>query len=112
LLFAKNKRDIIGEWDENHFKQHGCFKFLGPDDVPDKPGLMEVAYTGFGFILIKKGVFESMKYPWFRPIFKQIGPAVDFTMEDVGFCLQAKESGLKIFVDPQIKVGHEKEVVW
>ena len=26
-----------------------------------------VDYTGFGWVLIKKGVFENMEYPWFAP---------------------------------------------
>ena len=73
---------------------------------------MEVSHTGFGFLLIKKGVFESMTYPWFKPIEKRIGDMVDFTMEDVSFCLRAKEAGFKIYIDPQVIVGHEKKVVF
>jgi GT2 family glycosyltransferase len=52
-----------------------------------------------------------MTYPWFRPEFKKIGNAVDFTMEDVAFCLRAQEAGYKIYVDPLVRVGHEKGVV-
>ena len=26
-----------------------------------------VDYTGFGWVLIKNGVFESLPYPWFAP---------------------------------------------
>jgi hypothetical protein len=88
---------------------HYCYQ--NNKDVEGKSGLMEAAYTGFGFMLIKKGVFESMEYPWFRPVMKQIGNAMDFCMEDVGFCLTARERGYKIFVDPQVRVGHEKRVV-
>lgn len=102
----------VQEWDEEYFKQNGSFKFLTPEDIKDKKGLMEVAYTGFGFILVKKGVFESMTYPWFKPIEKRIGNMVDFTMEDTSFCLRAKENGFKIHIDPQIVVGHEKKVVF
>ena len=65
-----------------------------------------------GFMLIKKGVFESMEYPWFKPIEKRIGQMVDFTMEDVGFCLTAKERRYKILIDPMVRVGHEKKVVF
>ena len=88
-----------------------AFEFLTPEDIKDKKELIEVAYTGFGFICIKKGVFESMEYPWFKPTFKTIGNVVDFTMEDVSFCLNAKERGFKIYVDPTVIVGHEKKVV-
>jgi hypothetical protein len=73
--------------------------------------LVEVAYTGMGFMLVKRGVFEKLEYPWFRPIEKKIGAMVDFTMEDVAFCLRAKEAGFKVLVDPAVRVGHEKKVV-
>ena len=61
-------------------------------------------------MLVKKGVFENMKYPWFQPIEKRIGDMVDFTMEDVAFCLRAKEKRFKIWIDPQVRVGHEKKI--
>ncbi len=115
----------VKDWDEEYFKQNKSFKFLTPEDIatllrPETSGyegqaqnnLLEVAYTGFGFMLIKKGVFESMTYPWFKPIEKKIGDMVDFTMEDVAFCLRAKENGFKIHIAPAIKVGHEKKVVF
>lgn len=84
---------------------------LDYDFIIRKEDLVEVAYTGMGFMLVKRGVFEKLEYPWFRPIEKKIGDMVDFTMEDVAFCLRAKEAGFKIFIDPAVKVGHEKNVV-
>ncbi|OGS27911.1 MAG: hypothetical protein A2297_04700 [Elusimicrobia bacterium RIFOXYB2_FULL_48_7] len=115
----------VKEWDEEYFKKNGGFQFLTPEDIKradesaTKNGanklatteLLEVAYTGFGFMMIKKGVFESMTYPWFRPIEKKIGDMVDFTMEDVAFCLRAKEAGFKVHIDPLVRVGHEKKIV-
>ena len=69
-------------------------------------------YTGFGWVLIKNGVFEhaEMKYPWFAPkmqIFES-GEVQDMCGEDVSFCLDAIEAGFDIWCDPQIRVGHEK----
>ncbi|OGS21048.1 MAG: hypothetical protein A2252_03910 [Elusimicrobia bacterium RIFOXYA2_FULL_39_19] len=85
----------VKDWDEEYFKQNGSFRFLTVEDItrlaspdgvssgekqklPDS-NLIEVAYTGFGFMLIKKGVFESMTYPWFKPIEKKIGEIIDYT---------------------------------
>jgi hypothetical protein len=101
----------VKEWDEEFFKKNSHFKFMTLQEIDGKKELIEVAYTGMGFMLVKKGVFEKLEYPWFRPIEKKIGEMVDFTMEDVAFCLQAKEKGLKILIDPAIRVGHEKKVV-
>ena len=99
-------------WDEEFFKKHGHFEFLIFVDVKGREGLLEVCYTGMGYMLVKKGVFESMEYPWFKPVEKQIGDMKDFTMEDVAFCLKAKEKGFKILIDPGVRVGHEKKVIF
>ena len=101
----------VKDWDEEYFKQNGCFKFITLKEIEGQKDLIGVSYTGMGFMLVKKGVFESMEYPWFKPIEKQIGDMVDFTMEDVSFCLRVKKKGYRVFVDPCVRVGHEKKVV-
>jgi len=69
-------------------------------------------YTGFGWVLIKNGVFEHehMKYPWFAPKMQvfESGEVQDMCGEDVSFCLDAIEAGMEIWCDPLIRVGHEK----
>lgn len=102
----------VKEWDEEYFKKYGGFEFLTDETIKGKKDLMNVSYTGFGFILIKNGVFEKFEYPWFKPHFQKIGNAVDFSMEDAGFCLDAKNLGLDIWVDPTIIVGHQKKVIF
>ena len=102
----------VENWDESFFKQNGYFQFLTPAHLFGKTEIMPVAYTGFGFILIKKGVMESMKYPWFRPEYVTIGNSKDFTMEDVAWCREANRQGYQIFIDPTVIVGHEKTIVY
>jgi hypothetical protein len=99
------------DWDEEYFKKHGSFEFLTLKALEGQAALMEVAYTGLGFMLVKKGVFEKLEYPWFSPRNLTIGNASDFCSEDVGFCLKAKDVGFKIYIDPRIKVGHEKKLM-
>lgn len=101
----------VQNWDEEFFKKNGYFQFLKPEDFKDSQKLVEVDYTGLGFFLVKKGVFESLEYPWFRPIFYEIGACYDFCSEDVGLCQTLKKKGYKIYIDPTVKVGHEKKVV-
>ena len=70
-------------------------------------------YTGFGWVLIKNGVFEheQMKYPWFAPKMQvfESGEVQDMCGEDVSFCLDAIDAGFNIWCDPKIRVGHEKQ---
>lgn len=101
----------VEEWDEEYFLQNGTFKFLKKDGINGRLDLLNVAYSGMGFMLIKKGVFESIDYPWFEPIHQEIKHIVDFTSEDVAFCLKAGSKGFKIFIDPTIIVGHEKNII-
>ena len=67
-------------------------------------------YTGFGWVLIKNGVFEALEYPWFAPKMQvfESGAVQDMCGEDVSFCLDAQEAGYEIWADPRIRVGHEK----
>lgn len=99
---------IVRKWDEDYFQKKGTFQFLKESQVKSMTELIDVAYTGLGFMLVKKGVFEAIGYPWFRPVFHTIGKCRDFSSEDVSFCLAAREKGFHIYVDPTVRVGHEK----
>jgi GT2 family glycosyltransferase len=101
----------VKNWDEDFFKKHGHFQFLAPQDIEGQTELIPVNYVGMGWMLVKRGVFEKIKYPWFEPLRKKIGKYTDFTMEDVTFCHKALDAGFDINIDPSIRVGHEKIVV-
>lgn len=87
-------------------------------DIPKQPvnekGLIEVDYAGMGLMIVKKGVFESMSYPWFRgDVIHWVENGVemaDVDTDDAGFCARAKENGFKVYVDPAVRIKHEKLV--
>lgn len=106
----------VEDWDDDFFLKHGHFQFLNREMVQAKQGKLFTAdYTGFGWVLVKKGVFESLQYPWFQPVWTEYnidGKIVrDFTMEDVAFCKMIKEKGYDVWIDPAVIVGHEKVMV-
>jgi glycosyltransferase involved in cell wall biosynthesis len=105
----------VEEWNHDFFVKNGSYEFLTADMINKKKGLFPVAYTGFGWMLMKKGVFESLEYPWFQPTWKEYeykGKHIkEFTMEDVAFCDLIQQKGYQIFIDPKIVVGHEKMMV-
>ena len=80
-------------------------------DMQTKVQPFKASYTGFGFVAIQCGVLESMPYPWFQPKWITIEKFYDFCAEDVGFCWSAQDCGIEIWVDPSIKVGHEKNII-
>lgn len=105
----------VEKWDHEFFTKNGYYEFLNEQSIKQKTKPFKVAYTGFGWMLIKKGVFESLEYPWFQPVWKEYekdGKIIrEFTMEDVAFCDMIEDKGYDIWVDPEIIVGHEKMMV-
>lgn len=77
----------------------------------EKKTPFEIAGCGFGFLCVKAGVFEKMPRPWFGPesVPDNNGKDVFFLVgEDLSWCTKAIKSGFKIWVDPLVRVTHQK----
>jgi hypothetical protein len=104
----------VAHWlEEDDFRSNGgVMNHETLESISKRRKPFTVDYTGFGWVLIKNGVFEheEMKYPWFAPKMQvfESGAVQDMCGEDVSFCLDAKEAGFEIWCDPRIRVGHEK----
>ena len=104
----------VAHWlEEDDFRTNGgVMNHETIESISKRKKPFTVDYTGFGWLLIKKGVFEDkgMPYPWFAPKMQvfESGEVQDMCGEDVSFCLDAKEAGFEIWCDPQVRVGHEK----
>ena len=78
-------------------------KYLNvPDEEAYSGDVIEVDATGSGCLLIKMEVFDRLKYPWFEFTLNEGKPVG----EDINFCSKVRESGISIFVDTSIEVGH------
>ena len=108
------KTTSVAHWlEEDDFRTNGgVMNHETIESISKRKKPFTVDYTGFGWLLIKKGVFEheQMPYPWFAPKMQvfESGEVQDMCGEDVSFCLDAKEAGFEIWGDPQVRVGHEK----
>ena len=108
------KTTSVAHWlEEDDFRSNGgVMNHETIESISKRKKPFTVDYTGFGWLLIKKGVFEheGMPYPWFAPKMQvfESGEVQDMCGEDVSFCLDAKEAGFEIWCDPRIRVGHEK----
>ena len=102
----------VAHWlEEEEFKANkGVMNHETVETMSKRRKPFTVDYTGFGWVLIKKGVFENLEYPWFAPQMQvfESGDVQDMCGEDVSFCLDAKKEGFEIWCDPRIRVGHEK----
>jgi hypothetical protein len=155
LYLMKNGQQYtaVRNWDEANFLNKGSFEFLNRktlmewldenadgeiEEKKDQTGnpykdyskckipLMSVSYTGLGWTLVKKGVFEKLSYPWFYGTkitmnkTVSIGESddvtenreiVDYTAEDVTFFLNLKKINITPYVEVSSIVGHEKPIV-
>ena len=94
----------VAHWaDEANFKNNGgVMNHEMVDTIGNRKRPFTVDYTGFGWVLLKKGVFEhpEMKYPWFAPQMQvfESGEVQDMCGEDVSFCLDAtRKCGFEIW---------------
>ena len=104
----------VAHWleEEDFSKNGGVMNHENLDSISKRRKPFTVDYAGFGWLLIKHGVFEhpEIKYPWFAPKMQvfESGAVQDMCGEDVSFCLDAINAGFQIWCDPRIRVGHEK----
>ena len=61
-------------------------------------------YLEFDFVFIKKGVFEQLTYPWFKPHVSKT--ALEQQFIDIDICNRISELGIDLIVDKQIEL-HE-----
>ena len=62
---------FVKDWDIEHFKKNGTFKFSTPDEIETWKKETEfkyypVVYSGMGFMAVKKEVLDKLNYPYFN----------------------------------------------
>jgi hypothetical protein len=85
----------------------------GPNGLPVQIGLpdepTEVLFTGAGFTLIKREVFEKIPYDtWYDLHAEEDGFKHG---EDWSFCVRVRQAGYAIILDPAVRLGHLKYLV-
>lgn len=89
-------------------------EILGPsytyDEVLKMTEPVKIAGCGFGFLAVKKGVFESLSRPWFQSALVKTKDGFEFPMmgEDLSWCKRVTDKGYEIWLDPTIRVTHHK----
>lgn len=102
---------VVEHLDDEQYLENGHYDFLSAQQMTEREDVFKAGYIGFGWVLIKQGVFEQMEYPWFAPRLHKLNDDVqEMCSEDVGWCLDAKKLGIDIHVNPKCRVGHEKTI--
>lgn len=77
------------------------------------PGLVEIDYAGWGFMLVRRGVFETLGYPWFcrGTIYGHQEGLVWYRGDDFDTCRRIKDAGFSIHAHTGVLLGHQKQTV-
>jgi GT2 family glycosyltransferase len=110
LMYNMVQYPICKVMDDDYLIKTGCYQFVSKEDLQKEEKIFKVDYVGFGFMAIKYGIFESMKYPWFETPTRSVGNITDLTSEDAYWCMKAREQGYEVYVDPKCIVGHQKYI--
>lgn len=94
-------------------------KMLSPgytfEDVLAMDEPVQVEGSGFGFMCVGQGVFESLSRPWFQAAKihaenPETGVVEDLAIlgEDLSWCQRVRDNGFEIWFDPTVRVQHHK----
>lgn len=76
---------------------------------PPQKEPLQIGSTGMGAVLIRREVFETLKWPWFVMDWgDQYGKGN--VSEDVYFCNQCTAAGIDLWCDPSLEAGHLKRI--
>ena len=76
------------------------------------PGeLVEVDATGTGCILFEMEVFKKVPGPWFMHRKTPDIGSGGIVSEDIAFCSDLREAGIRIFIDTSVTAGHLTQMV-
>ena len=105
-------RSAIGQYGYDDYGQSSVqfYNLLVMDKQLDPNVPVEVGFCGYAFLLVRKGVFEAMEYPWFRYTPQEHAGQKSGPSEDIGWCIRAREAGFKVWMHPGVKVTHNKEL--
>lgn len=76
---------------------------------PKGTGLLPCDATGAAFLYVHMSVFDKIEKPYFinrECAATEVIDEKDFLSEDLYFCLKAREAGIPIYVDLDLKIGH------
>jgi hypothetical protein len=90
-------------------------KMMTSEEFEKKKEPFKVELVGFNFLCVKKGVLESLEYPFFKPHCLNFAKSEKvcrvYTNDETSFCFDMKENGIDIVVDPSVIVGSIVDVI-
>ena len=89
--------DVIREFSDDF----PAGKYLRPEDIVGASQYLPVDYAGMNWMLVRKGIFEKLEYPYLWST--QMQPS-----DERNFCSLLGE---KVYIDTTIRVGNQKRMI-
>jgi len=89
--------DVIREFSDDF----PAGKYLRPEDIVGASQYLPVDYAGMNWMLVRKGIFEKLEYPYLWST--QMQPS-----DERNFCSLLGE---KVHIDTTIRVGNQKRMI-
>jgi hypothetical protein len=110
-----NQSTVVENMNQQELYEKGSNHYETIEEMARRTSPFKVDYCGFGWMLIKKGVYEKIPYPWFVPRVIQLkkpdGTILeDVCSEDISMCEDFRKYGFDIWVNPKVRVGHQKMI--
>jgi predicted O-methyltransferase YrrM len=86
-------------------------KYVNLHSVSRNEPMRDWHFCGFGFLMVRQGVFETLDFPWFREVPYEEDGRVILPSEDIDWCRRIRANGFKIWADPAVRIGHDKRNV-
>jgi len=110
LVFLSNKISFTPTQFVKLYNKFKDYKFLSGrldgryKPLSQDPDYIIADYLDFDLVFIRKGVFEELEYPWFRPHISTTEQEQQFI--DIDICNRIKEQDIKLTIDKSIDL-HE-----
>ena len=116
--------DMIRQYDQDYLVKNGTFEYVSRESVEEykkecgeNVPLMDVQYCGMGFMLVKRGIIETLKYPWFFPTSTTLQDASGnvlyhtYNNDAESFCSVLRQAGVPLYVDTTAMVGYQRNII-
>lgn len=102
----------FGWFDDDTMHKKGELMRMKANEIDGRKALIDVDFCGFAFTLVKRGVFESLRFPYFEALpYSAWSPCKGYygmAGEDLSTFYRMKQAGYKVWLDPRTRIPHEK----
>lgn len=99
--------------DSNGFyKKWNCVAKDTGVHVQPNTGVLPIIGAGGSCILVKRAVYEKLKYPWYRTMYEDDNGKECLVGEDIGFVAKAVGQGFSAYAETGVICAHEKSILW